>query len=96
MKSFRMKILVFASVVAVSWFVMASVAGAADRLFMNIEKDFLTQSLKEGITMSIELVSGKPLLGRVKRFDHFVVVIENEGKEVLVYIHAIATITTAH
>jgi len=35
--------------------------------------------------MSIELVSGKELLGRVKRFGDFVVVIETEGKELLVY-----------
>jgi host factor-I protein len=94
MKSLRKKILVFASVVAVLWFVMAPVAGAVDRQ-INVEDDFLNQILKEGVLMSIELVSGKDLFGRLKRFDHFVVVIEIESKELLVYKHAIATIKMA-
>ena len=39
-----------------------------DKQIKNVEYDFLCQSLKEGLLMSIELVSGKELLGRVKRF----------------------------
>jgi len=95
MKNSCKKILVFTSVVAVLWFVVAPVAGAVDNKSKNVENDFLFQLLKEGQTMSIELVSGKELLGRVKRFGDFVVVIEIEGIELLVYKHAIATIKPA-
>ena len=53
------------------------------------------KSLKEGQTMYLELVTGRHLLGRLKRFDRFAVVLESEGKELLLYKHAIATIAAA-
>ena len=61
---------------------------------INIQDGFLFQNLKEGQTMFVELVTGKSLVGKLKRFDRFAVVIESEGKETLVYKHAISTITT--
>ena len=62
---------------------------------INIQDGYLFQSLKEGQTMSLELVTGNTLLGRLKRFDRFAVVIETQGKEILIYKHAIATIAAA-
>src|SRR6185295_3663453 len=50
---------------------------------------------KEGQTMYLELVTCRHLLGRLKRFDRFAVVLESEGKEILIYKHAIATISAA-
>jgi RNA chaperone Hfq len=35
------------------------------------------------------------LVGKLKRFDRFAVVIESQGKETLVYKHAIAQIASA-
>ncbi len=63
---------------------------------INIQDGFLFQNLKEGQTMYVELVTGKSLVGKLKRFDRFAVVIEAEGKEILVYKHAISTITTSN
>jgi host factor-I protein len=62
---------------------------------INIQDGYLFQSLKEGQTMSLELITGRQLLGRMRRFDRFAVVLESEGKEILIYKHAIATIATA-
>jgi len=62
---------------------------------INIQDGYLFQSLKEGQTMSLELITGNTLLGRLKRFDRFAVVIESQGKEILIYKHAIATIAAA-
>jgi host factor-I protein len=62
---------------------------------INIQDGYLFQSLKEGQTMSLVLVTGSTLLGRLKRFDRFAVVIESQGKEILIYKHAIATISAA-
>lgn len=62
---------------------------------INIQDGYLFQSLKEGQTMSLDLITGKSLLGRLKRFDRFAVVIESQGKEILIYKHAIATISAA-
>lgn len=42
--------------------------------------------------MYLELVTGRHLLGRLKRFDRFTLVIESEGTEILIYKHAIITI----
>lgn len=62
---------------------------------INIQDGFLFQNLKEAQTMNVELVTGRTLIGRLKRFDRFAVVIEQEGREILVYKHAITTIATA-
>jgi host factor-I protein len=62
---------------------------------INIQDGYLFQSLKEGQIMFLELVTGRHLLGRLKRFDRFAVVLEAEGKEILIYKHAIATIALA-
>lgn len=61
---------------------------------INIQDGFLFQNLKEANTMFVELVTGRHLSGKLKRFDRFAVVIESEGKEFLVYKHAISTLTT--
>lgn len=62
---------------------------------INIQDGFLFQSLKDGRAMTVELVTGKRIDGRIRRFDRFAVVLEAQGREVLVYKHAIATIASA-
>ncbi|KAB2965451.1 MAG: RNA chaperone Hfq [Thermoanaerobaculia bacterium] len=62
---------------------------------INIQDGFLFQSLKDARAMELELVTGKRLEGRIRRFDRFAVVLEAHGREVLIYKHAIATIATA-
>jgi host factor-I protein len=62
---------------------------------INIQDGFLFQNLKEGETMDFELVTGRSIAGRLKRFDRFAVVLEVEGAEILLYKHAIATIAKA-
>jgi len=62
---------------------------------INIQDGFLFQNLKDGKPMSFELVTGRRLEGRIRRFDRFAVVVESGGREVLVYKHAIATIAGA-
>lgn len=62
---------------------------------INIQDGFLFQNLKEAQEMYVELVTGRHLVGKLKRFDRFAVVVESLGKEILVYKHAISTITAA-
>lgn len=62
---------------------------------INIQDGFLFQSLKDGRAMIFELVTGKQLEGRIRRFDRFAVVVEVSGREILVYKHAIASIAPA-
>lgn len=61
---------------------------------INIQDGFLFQNLKEANTLFVELVTGRSLTGKLRRFDRFAVVVEVEdGHELLVYKHAIATIS---
>ncbi|MEM9553136.1 MAG: RNA chaperone Hfq [Acidobacteriota bacterium] len=62
---------------------------------INIQDGFLFQSLKEARIMAFDLVNGKRLEGRLKRFDRFAVVVDTGTQEILVYKHAISTITDA-
>lgn len=59
---------------------------------INIQDGFLFQSLKDARTMTFDLVTGKSLVGRLRRFDRFAVVVDTGTHEYLVYKHAIATI----
>ncbi len=62
---------------------------------INIQDGFLFQSLKEARQMAFELVNGKRLQGRLKRFDRFAIVVDTGTQEILVYKHAISTICEA-
>jgi host factor-I protein len=54
---------------------------------------FLNQVRKERIPVTIHLTNGFQLKGIVKGFDNFTVILDNEGKQMLIYKHAISTIT---
>ena len=60
---------------------------------INIQDGFLFQSLKEARTMTFELITGQRIEGRLRRFDRFAVVVDTGKVELLVYKHAISTIT---
>jgi host factor-I protein len=60
---------------------------------INLQDSFLNQVRKENVPVIIYLVNGFQLRGAVKGFDNFTVIIENEGKQQLVYKHAISTVT---
>lgn len=62
---------------------------------INIQDGFLFQNLKENQTMLVELTDGRSLVGKLRRFDRFAVVLESSGRETLIYKHAIATIAIA-
>jgi host factor-I protein len=62
---------------------------------INIQDGFLFQSLKLSQVVICDLVNGRSLEGRIKRFDRFAVVLDRSGEEILIYKHAIATIAPA-
>ena len=60
---------------------------------INIQDGFLFQNLKEANALTVELVTGNQLQGRLKRFDRFAIVLERpDGLEMLIYKHALAAI----
>lgn len=58
---------------------------------VNIQDQFLNQLRKEGIPVTVFLLNGFQLRGLIKGFDNFTVIVETEGKQQLVYKHAIST-----
>lgn len=57
----------------------------------NIQDGFLNQVRKESIPVTVFLVNGFQLKGVVKGFDNFTVVLEVDGKQQMIYKHAIST-----
>ncbi|GAB7388365.1 RNA chaperone Hfq [Bacillaceae bacterium] len=60
---------------------------------INIQDTFLNQCRKEHVPVTIYLVNGFQLRGVIKGFDNFTVVVDTDGKQQLVYKHAISTFT---
>ena len=58
----------------------------------NLQDAFLNQVRKEKILVTIYLVNGFQIKGLVKGFDNFTVIVELEGRQQLVYKHAISTV----
>lgn len=59
---------------------------------INLQDTFLNQVRKENLPVTIYLVNGFQLKGLVRGFDNFTVVLEFEGKQQMVYKHAISTV----
>jgi len=60
---------------------------------MNLQDSFLNHVRKENLPVVIYLVNGYQIRGLVRGFDNFTVIIENDGRQQLVYKHAISTIS---
>ncbi|WP_126426590.1 RNA chaperone Hfq [Brevibacillus marinus] len=60
---------------------------------INIQDTFLNHLRKENVAVTIYLINGFQLRGYIKAFDNFTIVIDSDGKQQLVYKHAISTFT---
>ena len=60
---------------------------------LNLQDVFLNQARKDRIPVTIYLTNGFQFKGIVKGFDNYVVILDCEGKQNLVYKHAISTIS---
>ncbi|AJS58300.1 MULTISPECIES: RNA chaperone Hfq [unclassified Paenibacillus] len=60
---------------------------------INIQDTFLNQLRKENIPVTIFLVNGFQIRGTIKAFDNFTVVVDSEGRQQMLFKHAISTIT---
>ena len=62
----------------------------------NIQDSFLNTARKERLSITIYLLSGVKLTGRIRSFDKYSVVLEANGQEQLIFKHAISTIVMGH
>ena len=58
----------------------------------NLQDIFLNTARKDKIEITIYLVNGVPIKGRVLSFDNFTILLEVDKKQNLIYKHAISTL----
>ena len=59
---------------------------------INFQETFLLRARREAVPVTMFLMNGFQMRGVIRGFDAFVVVLESEGRQQLVYKHAISTI----
>jgi len=62
---------------------------------INIQDTFLNQLRKNSIFVTVFLLNGFQLKGLIKSYDNFTVLMESDGKQQLIYKHAISTFVPA-
>ena len=58
----------------------------------NLQDTFLNQARKTGMPLTVFLMNGFQMKGIVRGFDNFIVVLDSDGKQQMIYKHAISTI----
>jgi host factor-I protein len=66
-----------------------------DKLAQNIQEAFLNNARKDRTFLTIYLMSGVKLSGRIKSFDKYSVVLESNNQEQLIFKHAISTVVVS-
>ena len=59
---------------------------------MNLQEQILNQLRKDKTIVTVFLTNGFQLKGLIRGFDNFVVLVETDGKQQIIYKHAISTL----
>ena len=59
---------------------------------INFQDSFLTQARRGRIPLVVFLVNGFQLRGILTGFDNFVILLQSDGKQQMIYKHAVSTI----
>ncbi|MDR0822122.1 MAG: RNA chaperone Hfq [Oscillospiraceae bacterium] len=60
---------------------------------INLQDVFLNQARKEHIPVTVYITNGFQFKGIIRGFDSYVIILDVDGKQNLIYKHAISTIT---
>ena len=60
----------------------------------NIQDVFLNYVRREKLTVTIRMMDGSELEGRIKNFDRFALILDQGGTDHMIFKHAIAAIVT--
>ena len=61
----------------------------------NIQDLYLNTVRREKLAVTVFLISGVKLIGKIKGFDKYSVILEANNQEQLIFKHAISTVTSA-
>ncbi len=59
---------------------------------INLQDAFLNQVRKEKTNITVFLVNGFQIKGLVKGFDSYIIILEGDNKQQMIYKHAVSTI----
>lgn len=59
----------------------------------NVQDSFLNHVRRERINVTVYLVNGAKLTGRIKNFDRFAIILESNGVDQMLFKHAVSTIS---
>src|ERR1700730_2539308 len=77
------------------WYFPKGLGGASmEKPAQNIQDSFLNNARKDKVVLTIYLMSGVKLSGRIKSFDKYSLVLETNNQEQLIFKHAISTVVT--
>ena len=62
----------------------------------NIQDKFLNQARQKKVGLTVFLVNGFQMRGICRAFDSFTIVLESDGRQQLIYKHAVSTIVPMH
>lgn len=60
----------------------------------NIQDTYLNTARKDRVNVTVYLLSGVKLTGRIRSFDKYSVILETNNQEQLIFKHAISTVVT--
>lgn len=63
-----------------------------EKAAQNIQEAFLNNARKDKVFLTIYLMSGVKLTGRIRSFDKYSVILESNNQEQLIFKHAISTV----
>jgi len=61
----------------------------------NLQNEFFNEARKAKTHVTVFLGNGKKLTGRIKSFDKFTLLLENHHGELIIFKHAISTVSTS-
>src|SRR3954467_2978662 len=73
----------------------AQEGSSMEKQAQNIQEAFLNNARKDKTFLTIYLMSGVKLSGRIKSFDKYSVVLETNSQEQLIFKHAISTLVVS-
>jgi host factor-I protein len=68
---------------------------SVEKQAQNIQEAFLNNARKDKTFLTIYLMSGVKLSGRIKSFDKYSVILETNNQEQLIFKHAISTVVVS-
>ncbi len=59
---------------------------------VNLQDILLNQARKDNVPVTVFLTSGFQMKGTIKGFDSYVIMLDSDGKQQMIYKHAVSTV----